>query len=201
MQHKLADFREQAHSPNKNTRSSKDGSGSEKETSKAKNDDKKPKFPEATAKAVKAVEVDQHLAERGVLGANEAETRTVALAGLLHDIGHYPFSHAVEELEQGKIPGHHEALVGHFGIGFFVFLLALPGVILLFVAVALGMVNPVAGVALGVLAVLYLALASAASSALHGIYLGALYQFAAYKQVPDGFDRDVMEGAFKRKKG
>src|SRR5438105_6611151 len=39
-----------------------------------------------------------------------------------------------------------EALVGHFGIGFFVFLLALPGVILLFVAVALGMVNPVAGV-------------------------------------------------------
>ncbi|HEV3115966.1 MAG TPA: DUF6159 family protein [Gemmataceae bacterium] len=93
-----------------------------------------------------------------------------------------------------------EALVGHFGIGFFVFLLALPGVLLLFVAVALGMVNPVAGVALGVLAVLYLALASAASSALHGIYLGALYQFAAYKQVPDGFDRDVMEGAFKRKK-
>src|SRR5207237_471760 len=52
-----------------------------------------------------------------------------------------------------------EALVGHFGIGFFVFLLALPGVLLLFVAVALGMVNPVAGVALGVLAVLYLALA------------------------------------------
>jgi HD superfamily phosphohydrolase len=53
--------------------------------------------------------------ERGGLdGVDAAEAQLVSLAGLLHDIGHYPFSHAVEELEQGKIPGHHEALVGHF---------------------------------------------------------------------------------------
>src|SRR5690606_35938751 len=30
------------------------------------------------------------------------------------DIGHYPYSHAIEELEEGRIPGHHEALVGRF---------------------------------------------------------------------------------------
>jgi HD superfamily phosphohydrolase len=44
----------------------------------------------------------------------EPDRRIVAYAALLHDIGHYPFSHALEELEQERIPEHHEALVGHF---------------------------------------------------------------------------------------
>jgi hypothetical protein len=92
-----------------------------------------------------------------------------------------------------------EALVGNFGIGLFVFLLTLPGILLLVLAGAMLAVNPVAGIALGVLAVLYLALASAASSALHGIYLSALYQYAAHNFVPEGFERSVMQGAFRRK--
>jgi uncharacterized protein len=55
------------------------------------------------------------LAERGELGAvPEADCRAIPIAALLHDIGHYPFSHALEELESGRIPGHHEALVGRF---------------------------------------------------------------------------------------
>jgi hypothetical protein len=55
------------------------------------------------------------LSEQGELGRiDEVERRLVPLAALLHDIGHYPFSHAVEELEEGRIPGHHEALVGRF---------------------------------------------------------------------------------------
>lgn len=47
-------------------------------------------------------------------GVGEVERRLIPLAALLHDIGHYPFSHAVEELEEGRIPGHHEAVVGVF---------------------------------------------------------------------------------------
>jgi len=55
------------------------------------------------------------LAERGELeGLDAAECRLVPYAALLHDIGHYPFSHAVEELDASVVPGHHEELTGRF---------------------------------------------------------------------------------------
>ena len=64
-----------------------------------------------------------HLAKRAIdLLSNSSaihqvdpdDVRIIPYAGLLHDIGHYPFSHAVEELEHDRIPGDHEELVGHF---------------------------------------------------------------------------------------
>jgi uncharacterized protein len=55
------------------------------------------------------------LAERNALQeVDEADCRLIPLAALLHDIGHYPFSHALEELAPARIPGHHEALVDRF---------------------------------------------------------------------------------------
>jgi uncharacterized protein len=55
------------------------------------------------------------LEDRGELAVVDAlDVRIIPLAALLHDIGHYPFSHALEELEADRIPGHHEALVGRF---------------------------------------------------------------------------------------
>jgi hypothetical protein len=36
-------------------------------------------------------------------------------------------------------------------------------------------------------------------AALDAIFLGALYQYAAYKNVPAGFDAGAVEGAFRRK--
>ncbi|MHB1169413.1 MAG: HD domain-containing protein [Longimicrobiales bacterium] len=47
-------------------------------------------------------------------GVDESECALIPFAALLHDIGHYPFSHALEELRADRIPGHHEALVGRF---------------------------------------------------------------------------------------
>ena len=64
-----------------------------------------------------------HLAHRALaaLRARDAlqdvdgsECALIPFAALLHDIGHYPFSHALEELRADRIPGHHEALVGRF---------------------------------------------------------------------------------------
>ena len=55
------------------------------------------------------------LDRRGSLeGVDPIDLRLVPLAGLLHDVGHYPFSHALEELEEPLIPGHHESLTGRF---------------------------------------------------------------------------------------
>lgn len=38
----------------------------------------------------------------------------IPLAALLHDIGHYAFSHAMEEVGPGSIPGHHEQMASLF---------------------------------------------------------------------------------------
>jgi uncharacterized protein len=55
------------------------------------------------------------LAERGDLAhIDSADCASIPFAALLHDIGHYPFSHALEELQADLIPGHHEALAGGF---------------------------------------------------------------------------------------
>jgi uncharacterized protein len=55
------------------------------------------------------------LSERGELErVDAAECRLLPYAALLHDIGHYPFSHALEELDAGRIPEHHEQLTGRF---------------------------------------------------------------------------------------
>ena len=55
------------------------------------------------------------LGERSELeGIDPEECRLIPYAALLHDIGHYPFSHAVEELDAERVPEHHEQLSGRF---------------------------------------------------------------------------------------
>jgi HD superfamily phosphohydrolase len=55
------------------------------------------------------------LRERGSLPPEVWEGEDlIPYAGLLHDIGHYAFSHALEELESDQIPGDHEAVSARF---------------------------------------------------------------------------------------
>jgi HD superfamily phosphohydrolase len=53
----------------------------------------------------------RHLRERKVVPEEAWEGESlIPYAALLHDIGHYAFSHALEELESDQLPGDHEAV-------------------------------------------------------------------------------------------
>jgi len=55
------------------------------------------------------------LRERNALAPiAEADCAAIPFAALLHDIGHYPYSHALEELEPDRIPGDHESVAALF---------------------------------------------------------------------------------------
>lgn len=92
-----------------------------------------------------------------------------------------------------------ESLGGNMGIRFFLFLLALPGILLGVVGVVLMGQVPLAGLALLALAGIYFLVHVAVASAVDGIFLAAIYQFAACGRAPRGFRRSSMEEAFVRK--
>jgi hypothetical protein len=93
-----------------------------------------------------------------------------------------------------------EAAGGTSGIGLFLFLLALPAVLLFFVG---GFLMVKVG---GIFSLLVLGLAvlsffgvAAVGAALGGIFRTALYQYATIGELPGGFDRAAVEQAFAKK--
>jgi hypothetical protein len=92
-----------------------------------------------------------------------------------------------------------ESLVSHWGIGLFMFLVSLPGLILIVLGAVLTAVALLPAIALMVLGGLYLLAMMALGPTLNGICLAALYQYAADGQVPRAFDQDLLSGAFVQK--
>lgn len=94
-----------------------------------------------------------------------------------------------------------ENLIGTGGIGVVfglaIFLVALVGVAVVVMAVSSGVVSiMVTTIAVFVIALLLLALIQAA---LQGVYAAALYRYATVGDAGQGFDKDMVAGAFKVK--
>lgn len=90
-----------------------------------------------------------------------------------------------------------EGLIGTFSFGLIFFVLSLPA------CLAFGMGfwegKGMLAVALFVTAVVYLIVLSIFQSALQGIFQSALYQYARFGRVPDGFQKDQLKFAVQRK--
>ena len=86
-----------------------------------------------------------------------------------------------------------ESVIGTAGVGVVAFVcwLLLGGIV---ASVAISLHQVVAAIAIGVVGGVTLL---AAFSALHGIYVAALYQFATTGSAAPGFDPDTLKGAFR----
>jgi Family of unknown function (DUF6159) len=95
-----------------------------------------------------------------------------------------------------------ESLIGHFGIGLFIFVLTIPFVLLMVVAFMLFAGAPAmlpVGLLVLALAVVYFILLMAVSSAMNNIFVAAVYQFAANGTIPAGFSERIVRHAFGNK--
>jgi hypothetical protein len=82
-----------------------------------------------------------------------------------------------------------EQLIGNFSFGLIFLLLALPGILILFLGIAAN------SVALIVVAVIYFTGISLAQSALQGIFQAALYLYIRDGKAPEGFDTSALQAS------
>ncbi len=88
-----------------------------------------------------------------------------------------------------------EQLVSNFSFGAIFFVLMLPAFVLAALAFYLG--GPVVGIAVAVLAAIYLIVLALVQSALQAIFQTALYLYARDGVVPEGFNSDVLGTALR----
>jgi hypothetical protein len=90
-----------------------------------------------------------------------------------------------------------ERVVGGFSLGIVFFFAMIPGIALFVLAIREG--GP-SGLLIGAIALgAYMLLLSVISSAVQGVFNAALYRYACDQQVPAGFSRDLIQGAWSPK--
>lgn len=96
-----------------------------------------------------------------------------------------------------------ESLISNLGIGAITAILVVVGFLVFggVVAASVAMQSIWPAIAAGVAFVVYLVALALISTTLKGILLAATYEFASTGAVPDGFDGDLLRGAFRPKGG
>jgi hypothetical protein len=91
-----------------------------------------------------------------------------------------------------------EGLAGNFSLGLVSFLLVLPAILAI---VLVGVLTPhwVVVALVVIAAVLYMMGVAVVTSAVKHVFIAGLYVYATERRVPEGFDADLMRGAFARK--
>lgn len=89
-----------------------------------------------------------------------------------------------------------EELGGKAGVRLFVFLMMLPGLLIAFGGLMLLPTSAPLAIAVFALAFLYMVGVGAIGSALDGILVAALYLYASYGEIPQGFQKSRLSGAF-----
>src|SRR5262249_51499893 len=97
-----------------------------------------------------------------------------------------------------------EALTGGVSLGLVSFVLAIPGILVIFLSVYLATAMGqgaalIIPIALAILGVLYLIGLSIVISTLQQVFLAGVYLYAAEGRVADGFSEDTLVSAFKAK--
>ena len=92
-----------------------------------------------------------------------------------------------------------ESLAANFGIGFVTFLASLLGLLPIIGGIALMQASALAGGVLVALGILWILVVALASSALNAIMLAALYIYASEGKMPQHFDEGMIQGAFSQK--
>jgi hypothetical protein len=92
-----------------------------------------------------------------------------------------------------------EALSGKIGMGLFLFLMAIPIILLFVVAIVVMGSSHALGIVLLITAGIALLWYMAVSAAMHTVFMTAVYQYATTDRVPDGFERHTLAHAFAAK--
>jgi hypothetical protein len=93
-----------------------------------------------------------------------------------------------------------ESLVGNWGMGFFSFLLALPGVLFLFAGISMiAAETATVGIALILGGIVWLVFASLVIGVANMVYSTALFMYAETGTAPQGFSQELLAGAYRHR--
>ena len=92
-----------------------------------------------------------------------------------------------------------ESLIRYFGFGIMQFLIMFVGGLLFFILIVAGFaLSPILGVILLLIAGIFFVLVFLTFHIAHDVFNTALYEYANFGKIPEGFDKETIENAFAK---